>query len=147
MKAGCLVEASCKGPSPASVIASQVSDFREPVQEDWAAVQKSATDDRNKDETKTNAGDNAGGGENVNADEAKEDDTADAGAETFSFGRMCAFSNEVMGQKTEGRSKTCKRRGGSTECRILFLGGLIVWLDCLKLNFCLFESEAVRLSH
>ncbi|CAK9076751.1 unnamed protein product [Durusdinium trenchii] len=74
------------------------------IQEDWAAVQKSATDDRNKDETKTNAGDNAnaGGGENANADEAKEDDTADAGAETFSFGRMCAFSNEVMGQKTEG---------------------------------------------
>ncbi|CAK9064046.1 unnamed protein product [Durusdinium trenchii] len=86
------------------LFASQVSDFREPVQEDWAAVQKSATDDRNKDETKTNAGDNAnaGGGDNVNADEAKEDDTADAGAETFSFGRMCAFSNEVMGQKTEG---------------------------------------------
>ncbi|CAK9102504.1 Retrovirus-related Pol polyprotein from transposon TNT 1-94 [Durusdinium trenchii] len=74
------------------------------IKEDWAAVQKSATDDRNKDETKTNAGDNAnaGGGDNVNADEAKEDDTADAGAETFSFGRMCAFSNEVMGQKTEG---------------------------------------------
>ena len=82
-----------------------MSDFREPVQEDWAAVQKSATDDRNKDETKTNAGDNAGGGENVNADEAKEDDTADAGAETFSFGRMCAFSNEVMGQKTEGGAR------------------------------------------
>ena len=86
---------------------SKVSDFREPVQEDWAAVQKSATDDRNKDETKTNAGDNAnaGGGDNVNADEAKEDDTADAGAETFSFGRMCAFSNEVMGQKTEGGAR------------------------------------------
>ena len=84
-----------------------MSDFREPVQEDWAAVQKSATDDRNKDETKTNAGDNAnaGGGENANADEAKEDDTADAGAETFSFGRMCAFSNEVMGQKTEGGAR------------------------------------------
>eukprot|EP00913_Durusdinium_trenchii_P009593 g9013.t1 len=36
------------------------------IKEDWAAVQKSATDDRNKDETKTNAGDNAnaGGGDN-----------------------------------------------------------------------------------
>ena len=35
--------------------------------------------------------------------EKKEDKEDKKGStETFSFGRMCAFSNEVMGQKTEG---------------------------------------------
>ena len=40
-------------------------------------------------------------GEDGNGDDEK-DETKKGSTETFSFGRMCAFSNEVMGQKTEG---------------------------------------------
>lgn len=49
----------------------------------------------------SNQGENQGEGDGEGGDEETKDDSA----ETFSFGRMCAFSNEVMGQKTEGRRR------------------------------------------
>lgn len=41
-------------------------------------------------------------GEAGEAEEKEDKDNKKGSTETFSFGRMCAFSNEVMGQKTEG---------------------------------------------
>ena len=41
-------------------------------------------------------------GEDGDGDKDEKDETKKGSTETFSFGRMCAFSNEVMGQKTEG---------------------------------------------
>eukprot|EP00913_Durusdinium_trenchii_P025710 g24127.t1 len=60
------------------------------IKEDWAAVQKSASEDHGEDE------------EAEEGEEGEKGEKVEKGAETFSFGRMCAFSNEVMGQKTEG---------------------------------------------
>eukprot|EP00438_Fugacium_kawagutii_P020006 Skav203477 [mRNA] locus=scaffold921:163503:175914:+ [translate_table: standard] len=98
--------------------------------EDWAVVQQASAKKEGKDQDEdpgaaTQCGEaieKKEDGEKAEGDEeAPEDDTRDAGAETFSllvaaatdplapgrlrtgrFGRMCAFSNEVMGQKTEG---------------------------------------------
>lgn len=44
-------------------------------------------------------------------EEGEKGEKVEKGAETFSFGRMCAFSNEVMGQKTEGGGWEVMRRG------------------------------------
>lgn len=41
-------------------------------------------------------------GEDGDGDKDEKDETKKGSTETFSFGRMCAFSNQVMGQKTEG---------------------------------------------
>ncbi|CAK9102503.1 Retrovirus-related Pol polyprotein from transposon TNT 1-94 [Durusdinium trenchii] len=65
------------------------------IKEDWAVVQQAS---KHESEKASNQGENQGEGDGEGGDEETKDDSA----ETFSFGRMCAFSNEVMGQKTEG---------------------------------------------
>ncbi|CAL1127382.1 unnamed protein product [Cladocopium goreaui] len=67
------------------------------IKEDWAIVQQASSKKEDKEEKEGQEGEK----ENKEGEE-EEEDNRDAGAETFSFGRMCAFSNEVMGQKTEG---------------------------------------------
>ena len=74
---------------------------------------------------------------------AKEVVEAEQGTETFSFGRMCAFSNEVMGQKTEGGSLVAGSR-----LRDLFSIGF----DVLSEGFdaivgCLEESSSSELHY
>ncbi|CAK9001133.1 Retrovirus-related Pol polyprotein from transposon TNT 1-94 [Durusdinium trenchii] len=66
------------------------------IKEDWQVVQQAS---KHESEKASNNGEEGEGGE---GGEGGEEDTKDDSAETFSFGRMCAFSNEVMGQKTEG---------------------------------------------
>eukprot|EP00435_Cladocopium_sp_Y103_P041624 s702_g11.t1 len=67
------------------------------IKEDWAAIQASGSK-----EEKTE-GDEETVKEEEKAEEAMEAvaEGEEAGAETFSFARMCAFSCEVMGQRNE----------------------------------------------
>lgn len=67
------------------------------IKEDWTVVQASA---KEKEELASKQPKEEAGEEGD--DMVKEESVKREGAETFSFGRMCAFSNEVMGQKTEG---------------------------------------------
>lgn len=67
------------------------------IKEDWTVVQASA---KEKEELASKQSKEEAGEEGD--DMVKEESVKREGAETFSFGRMCAFSNEVMGQKTEG---------------------------------------------
>jgi len=75
------------------------------IKDDWAVVQQSSKnkEEREKEqkehkEQKEEEKDEQG----QSAEVVEEEEVREDGAETFSFGRMCAFSNEVMGQKTEG---------------------------------------------
>lgn len=67
------------------------------IKEDWAVVQ-AASSNAEKDSEHGEAE----AGEAGEAEEKEDKDDKKGSTETFSFGRMCAFSNEVMGQKTEG---------------------------------------------
>ena len=68
------------------------------IKDDWASVQRSA---KEKEEAQSKESKEEGGEEDE-LGSPKGEKVGAGGAETFSFGRMCAFSNEVMGQKTEG---------------------------------------------
>eukprot|EP00435_Cladocopium_sp_Y103_P003451 s1476_g1.t1 len=69
------------------------------IKEDWNCVQASA---KEKEEIASKQSKEEAGEEGDEMGSPKDDGKREGGAETFSFGRMCAFSNEVMGQKTEG---------------------------------------------
>ena len=68
------------------------------IKEDWAAVQASGSRDEKAEQEEVKDGEGKEGEEGEGSGEGS---PSEDGAETFSFSRMCAFSCEVMGQKTE----------------------------------------------
>lgn len=66
------------------------------IKEDWSVVQAASGKEKDSESEEERED-----GEDGDGDDEK-DETKKGSTETFSFGRMCAFSNEVMGQKTEG---------------------------------------------
>lgn len=69
------------------------------IKEDWAAVQASGSRDEKAEQEEEKDGEGRKEGEE--GEGTGEGSPSEDGAETFSFARMCAFSCEVMGQKTE----------------------------------------------
>ena len=67
-----------------------------------SSAQLRAAEGKEKDSESEEGEDGEGGEGDGDGDKDEKDETKKGSTETFSFGRMCAFSNEVMGQKTEG---------------------------------------------